>query len=114
MIAVIFEFTPVEGRFADYRALAEGLAEDVRNADGFLSIERFESITRKGKFVSLSFWRDEDAVARWRNLKQHRDAQRQGRGGIFASYRLRVAHVLRDYTMDERAQTPEDSVQVHG
>jgi heme-degrading monooxygenase HmoA len=114
MIAVIFEFTPVEGRFADYRALAEGLAEDVRNADGFLSIERFESITRKGKFVSLSFWRDEEAVARWRNLQNHRDAQRQGRGGIFASYRLRVAHVLRDYTMDERAQVPEDSVQVHG
>jgi heme-degrading monooxygenase HmoA len=114
MIAVIFEFTPVEGRFADYQALAAGLAEDVRNADGFLSIERFESITSKGKFVSLSFWRDEEAVARWRNLQNHRDAQRQGRGGIFGSYRLRVAHVLRDYTMDERAQTPEDSVKAHG
>lgn len=114
MIAVIFEFTPVEGRFADYRALAEGLAEDVRNADGFLSIERFESITCKGKFVSLSFWRDEEAVARWRNLQNHRDAQRQGRGGIFGSYRLRVAQVLRDYTMDDRAQVPEDSVKAHG
>jgi heme-degrading monooxygenase HmoA len=114
MIAVIFEFTPVEGRFADYRALAEGLAEDVRNADGFLSIERFESITCKGKFVSLSFWRDEEAVARWRNLQNHRDAQRRGRGGIFGSYRLRVAQVLRDYTMDERAQVPEDSVKAHG
>jgi heme-degrading monooxygenase HmoA len=114
MIAVIFEFTPHEGRFADYKALAEGLAEDVRNADGFLSIERFESITSKGKFVSLSFWRDEEAVARWRNLQNHRDAQRQGRGSIFGSYRLRVAQVLRDYTMDERAQVPEDSAKVHG
>jgi heme-degrading monooxygenase HmoA len=114
MIAVIFEFTPVEGRFADYKALAEGLAEDVRDADGFLSIERFESITRPGKFVSLSFWRDEEAVARWRNLQKHRDAQRQGRGSIFGSYRLRVAQVLRDYSMDERAQVPEDSVKVHG
>jgi heme-degrading monooxygenase HmoA len=114
MIAVIFEFTPVEGRFADYKALAEGLAEDVRDADGFLSIERFESITQPGKFVSLSFWRDEESVARWRNLKNHRDAQREGRGSIFGSYRLRVAHVLRDYTMDERAQTPEDSVKAHG
>jgi heme-degrading monooxygenase HmoA len=114
MIAVIFEFTPVEGRFADYRALAEGLADDVRDADGFLSIERFESITTRGKFVSLSFWRDEEAVRRWRNLHAHRDAQRQGRGGIFASYRLRVAHVLRDYTMDERAQVPEDSAKAHG
>jgi heme-degrading monooxygenase HmoA len=114
MIAVIFEFTPIEGRFADYKALADGLAEDVRNFDGFISIERFESITNKGKFVSLSFWRDEEAVRKWRNLQKHREAQKQGRGGIFRSYRLRVAQVLRDYTRDERAQTPADSVQVHG
>ena len=114
MIAVIFEFTPREGRFADYKTLAEGLAEDVRNFDGFISIERFESITNKGKFVSLSFWRDEEAVRNWRNVQKHREAQKQGRGGIFKSYRLRVAQVLRDYTSDERAQTPADSVQVHG
>ena len=114
MIAVIFEFTPRDGRFADYKALAEGLADDVRNADGFLSIERFESISNKGKFVSLSFWRDEEAVRNWRTLQKHREAQRQGRAGIFASYRLRVAQVMRDYTMDERSQTPKDSVQVHG
>ena len=114
MIAVIFEFTPLEGRFTDYKTLAEGLAEDVRKFDGFISIERFESITNKGKFVSLSFWRDEQAVRNWRNLQKHREAQRQGRGGIFGSYRLRVAQVLRDYTMDERAQAPGDSVKVHG
>jgi heme-degrading monooxygenase HmoA len=114
MIAVIFEFTPAEGRFADYKALAEGLADDVRNSEGFISIERFESITSKGKFVSLSFWRDEEAVRKWRNLQKHREAQKKGRGGIFKSYRLRVANVLRDYSMDERAQTPSDSVQVHG
>ena len=114
MIAVIFEFTPIEGRFADYKALADGLAEDVRNFDGFISIERYESITSKGKFVSLSFWRDEEAVRKWRNLQKHREAQKKGRGGIFRSYRLRVAQVLRDYTRDERAQTPADSVQVHG
>ena len=114
MIAVIFEFTPAEGRFADYKALAEGLAEDVRNSKGFISIERFESITNKGKFLSLSFWRDDEAVRKWRNLQKHREAQKKGRGGIFRSYRLRVANVLRDYSMDERAQTPADSVQVHG
>ena len=114
MIAVIFEFTPVEGRFADYKALADGLADDVSNSDGFISIERFESITTKGKFVSLSFWRDEEAVRKWRNLQKHREAQKKGRGGIFKSYRLRVAQVLRDYTMDERAQVPADSVKVHG
>ena len=114
MIAVIFEFTPVEGRFADYKALADGLADDVSNSDGFISIERFESITSKGKFVSLSFWRDEEAVRKWRNLQKHREAQKKGRGGIFKSYRLRVAHVLRDYTLDERAQAPADSVKVHG
>ena len=114
MIAVIFEFTPLDGRFADYKSLAEGLAEDVRQFDGFISIERFESISNRGKFVSLSFWRDEEAVRKWRNLQKHREAQKKGRGGIFRSYRLRVANVLRDYSMDERAQTPADSVQVHG
>ncbi|HYY60903.1 MAG TPA: antibiotic biosynthesis monooxygenase [Burkholderiales bacterium] len=114
MIAVIFEFTPIEGRFADYKALADGLAEDVRNFDGFISIERFESITNKGKFVSLSFWRDEEAVRKWRNLQKHREAQKKGRGSIFRSYRLRIAEVRRDYTMDERTQAPADSVQVHG
>jgi heme-degrading monooxygenase HmoA len=114
MIAVIFEFTPIEGRFADYKALAEGLADDVAKSDGFISIERFESIGTKGKFVSLSFWRDEDSVKKWRNLQKHREAQKQGRSVIFASYRLRIAEVLRDYTMDERAQAPKDSVKVHG
>jgi len=114
MIAVIFEFTPIEGHFADYKALAEGLADDVNKAEGFISIERFESISTKGKFVSLSFWRDEDCVRKWRNLQKHREAQKKGRGGIFESYRLRIAQVLRDYTMDERAQAPKDSVKVHG
>ena len=114
MIAVIFELTPAEGRFKDYIALAEGLVEDLRKSDGFISIERFESISTKGKYVSLSFWRDEEAVRKWRNLQKHREAQSKGRGGIFASYRLRVAQVMRDYTMDERGQTPKDSQQVHG
>ena len=114
MIAVIFEFTPIEGRFADYKALAEGLADDVNRAEGFISIERFESISNKGKFVSLSFWRDEEAVRNWRNVQKHREAQKKGRGSIFKSYRLRIAEVRRDYTMDERAQAPADSVKVHG
>lgn len=114
MIAVIFEFTPAEGRFADYKALAEALADDVRRIEGFISIERFESITQKGKFVSLSFWRDEEAVKRWRNVQKHREAQAQGRAGIFASYRLRVCQVLRDYTLDRRGEAPKDSAAVHG
>ncbi len=114
MIAVIFELTPAEGRFPDYIALAEGLVDDLRKSDGFISIERFESISTKGKFVSLSFWRDEEAVRKWRNLQKHRGAQKKGRGGIFKSYRLRIAQVVRDYTMDERSETPKDSQQVHG
>jgi heme-degrading monooxygenase HmoA len=114
MIAVIFEFTPAEGRFPDYMALVETLRQDLAKAEGFISLERFESITHQGKFVSLQFWRDEDCVRRWRNLQKHREAQKKGRGGIFKSYRLRIASVLRDYTMDERAQAPADSVQVHG
>ena len=114
MIAVIFEFTPAEGRFADYKTLAEGLNDEVRNFDGFISIERFQSISDQGKFVSLSFWRDEEAVRRWRNVQKHREAQKKGRGGIFSTYRLRVAQVLRDYSMQERGEAPADSVKAHG
>jgi len=114
VIAVIFEFTPTEGRFPDYMALVETLREDLAKAEGFISLERFESITTKGKFLSLQFWRDEESVRKWRNLQKHREAQKKGRGGIFKSYRLRIAQVSRDYTMDERAQAPQDSVQVHG
>jgi heme-degrading monooxygenase HmoA len=114
MIAVIFEFTPAEGRFPDYMAIVDTLREDLARADGFISLERFESITNKGKFVSLQFWRDEQSVSKWRNLQKHREAQRKGRGGIFKSYRLRIATVLRDYEMDKRAQAPQDSVAVHG
>jgi len=114
MIAVIFEFTAAEGRFPDYRQLAEGLSAEVRGFDGFISIERFQSISDPSRFVSLSFWRDEQAVRNWRNLQQHRQAQAKGRGGIFSAYRLRVCEVLRDYSMQERAQAPEDSVAAHG
>jgi heme-degrading monooxygenase HmoA len=114
VIAVIFEFTPAEGRFADYMALVDTLRADLAEAEGFISLERFESITSKGKFVSLQFWRDEECVRKWRNVQKHREAQKQGRARIFKSYRLRIAQVLRDYTMDERAQAPEDSLKVHG
>ena len=114
MIAVIFEFSPAEGRFADYQRLAEGLNEEVRKSDGFISIERFQSISNSDKFVSLSFWRDERAVRKWRNLQQHREAQAKGRGGIFSAYRLRVCQVLRDYGNEQRGEAPQDSVAAHG
>jgi len=114
MIAVIFEFTPTEGSFPDYMKLVGELKPELDKAEGFISLERFESITTPGKFVSLQFWRDEACVANWRNLHKHREAQKQGRGGIFASYRLRIAGVTRDYTMGARAQAPADSVALHG
>lgn len=114
MIAVIFEFTAAEGRFADYKALAEGLGEEVRKFDGFISIERFQSISDPQRFVSLSFWRDEEAVRNWRNLQKHREAQGKGRGGIFSAYRLRVCNVIRDYGMQERHEAPKDSQRIHG
>jgi heme-degrading monooxygenase HmoA len=114
MIAVIFEFTPAPGRFPDYMALVETLKPELARAEGFISLERFESITTPGKFVSLQFWRDEASVAKWRNLQKHREAQKLGRGGIFASYRLRIAGVIRDYTMEARAGAPSDSIAAHG
>ena len=113
MIAVIFEFTPAEGRFPDYMELVGTLKADLDKAEGFISLERFESITTKGKFVSLQFWRDEEAVRKWRNLQRHREAQKKGRAGIFETYRLRIASVVRDYTMDERTEAPEDSLSFH-
>jgi heme-degrading monooxygenase HmoA len=114
MIAVIFEFTPAPGRFPDYMELVGQLKPELAKAEGFVSLERFESITTPGKFVSLQFWRDEKSVAKWRKVQQHREAQKKGRGGIFASYRLRIAGVIRDYGMDDRVEAPSDSVAVHG
>lgn len=114
MIAVIFEFTPAEGRVQDYLELAAALKDEVQRADGFVSIERYSSLTTPGKYVSLSFWRDEDAVRKWRNVARHREAQARGRAGIFAGYRLRVASVLRDYALEDRGQAPGDSVALHG
>jgi heme-degrading monooxygenase HmoA len=82
--------------------------------DGFISIERFQSVANPEKILSLSFWRDEAAVRQWRNLEEHRRVQEAGRESIFADYRLRVAEVMRDYGMTERAQAPADSRQTHG
>ena len=109
MIAVIFEVVPAPGRRQDYLELAAGLKTELERIDGFISIERFESLTNPGKILSLSIWRDEDAVKRWRNVEGHRAAQAKGRGGVFADYRLRVASVIRDYGMFERGQAPSDS-----
>jgi heme-degrading monooxygenase HmoA len=114
MIAVIFEVVPAHGRRQDYLDIAAALKPELEKIDGFISIERFASLTNEGKILSLSIWRDEDAVKRWRNLEAHRAAQAKGRGGIFADYRLRVASVIRDYGMFEREQAPSDSRKWHG
>ena len=114
MIAVIFELWVGERR-QDYFDLAAELRPLLDKADGFISIERFESLSESGKFLSLSFWRDEAAVAAWRQVEQHRAAQAKGRAGIFLDYRLRVADVLRDYgKAARREQAPADSRVVHG
>jgi len=113
MIAVIFEVWPAPGRKDDYLAIAAALREDLVRIDGFISVERFQSLTDPDKLLSLSFWRDEDAVMRWRTQARHRHSQSQGRAGIFADYRLRVAAVLRDYGLSDRAAVPADSKAVH-
>jgi heme-degrading monooxygenase HmoA len=114
MIAVIFEVEPSAGRRDAYLDLAADLKPALQGIDGFISVERFESLATPGKLLSLSFWRDEDAVKAWRNTDRHRLAQAAGRGGVFADYRLRIAHVLRDYGLDDRAEAPADSRQAHG
>jgi len=113
MIAVIFEVIPARGLKQAYLDLAETLRPALQKMDGFISIERFESLTTEGKILSLSIWRDEEAVRRWRQFEGHRGAQTKGRTGIFADYRLRVASVMRDYGMTEREQAPADSRAIH-
>ena len=113
MIAVIFEVWPAAGRQDDYLAIAAALRADLERIDGFISVERFQSLTDPKKLLSLSFWRDEKAVKAWRTQDKHRAGQAKGRGGVFADYRLRVASVLRDYGMAERDQAPDDSRAVH-
>jgi heme-degrading monooxygenase HmoA len=111
MIAVIFEVWP--DRREDYLDIAAKLRPMLQAIDGFISVERFESITEKGKMLSLSFFRDEEAVQAWRNIAEHRTAQAAGRSGVFKDYRLRIAGVIRDYGMTDRAQAPTDSNKLH-
>lgn len=113
MIAVIFELTPDPDHRDRYLEIAADLRPLLDGIDGFISIERFQSLSDPQKLLSLSFWRDEAAVTQWRTLQKHREAQSEGRAEVFQNYRLRVASVLRDYGMDEREQAPEDSRKSH-
>src|SRR5579863_4038978 len=114
MIAVIFEVWPVPERKQTYLDIAGALRPQLEQIDGFISIERFESLSEPGKILSLSFFRDEEAVQAWRNTDDHRAAQEQGRAGVFRDYRLRIGGVMRDYGMTRREQAPEDSRAHHG
>jgi heme-degrading monooxygenase HmoA len=113
MIAVIFEVTPRDGEQSTYFDIAAGLREELQTIDGFISVERFESLTTQGKFLSLSFWRDEAAVKAWRTRSSHREAQSRGRASVFSDYRLRVAQIVRDYGLNERHEAPADSLATH-
>lgn len=114
MIAVIFEVWPNADRKGDYLDIAAELRPHLEAIDGFISVERFESISEPGKMLSLSFFRDEEAVKAWRSTGLHRAAQARGRREVFGNYRLRIAGVMRDYGMDERAEAPDDSRKAHG
>jgi heme-degrading monooxygenase HmoA len=114
MIAIIFEVYPAEGQKDAYLDIAATMRPLVAEIEGFISVERFQSLTDPDKLLSISFFEDEAAVERWRALSAHRGAQTKGRGGVFADYRLRVAHVLRDYGMDARDEAPVDSRDAHG
>ena len=113
MIAVIFEVFPANGARDEYLDMAAELKPLLEKADGFISIERFESLYTPGKLLSLQFWRDDAALTAWRNVHEHRAAQSIGRAGLFTDYRLRIASVIRDYGMHERAEAPADSRAMH-
>jgi heme-degrading monooxygenase HmoA len=114
MHAVIFEVWPKEEGRQEYLDIAAALRPTLEKMDGFISIERFQSLTDPGKILSLSFWRDDAAIAGWRQVESHRRAQAKGRGEIFRDYRLRIAAVIRDYGMSEREEAPKDSRERHG
>ena len=113
MIAVIFEAIPEPGRQQEYLDIAAALRPQLDHIDGFVSIERYQSLTNPGRILSLSFWRDEEAVAEWRSLESHRAAQSRGRREVFRDYRLRVAQVVRDYGLRDRDEAPRDSRRFH-
>ncbi len=114
MIAVIFEVWPHPEHRQAYLDWAAELRPQLEQMEGFLSIERFQSLTDPDKVLSVSFWRDEACLAKWRNLEAHRTAQKAGRGKLFRDYHLRIGEVIRDYSLDDRAQAPEDSRRLHG
>lgn len=113
MITVIFEVQLKENKTAEYLEIASQLLPLLQKIDGFISIERFQSLANPEKILSLSFWRDEEAVKQWRGLMEHRTAQEAGRATIFADYTLRVAHVLREYGLNDREGAPQDSQTYH-
>ena len=114
MVAVIFEVWPHPDHRAGYLEWAAELKSELLKMDGFISIERFQSLTDPDKLLSLQFWRDESCLAAWRNLEAHRAAQSAGRSTLFREYRLRIAEVIRDYGLNEREQAPADSRAAHG
>ena len=113
MLAVLFELEPRPAKTAEYLDEAAALAPLLEQIDGFISMERFESLTHPGRILSLSLWRDEAAIAQWRNMEAHRHAQAKGRSDIFSDYRLRVADVVRDYGLSDRSAAPNDSKAHH-
>lgn len=113
MIAIIFEVEPFPEQKQNYLDIAASLKPLLEEIDGFISVERFQSLTNEGKILSLSLFRDEKAVENWRQLEKHRGAQSKGRSSVFKDYRIRVAGVIRDYGMFDRAQAPDDSRVTH-
>ena len=109
MIAIVFEVQPAPGKRGAYLDWAADLRSELEKMEGFISVERFESLTTPGKLLSLSLWEDEAAVDRWRNHPVHRKAQAAGRGELFADYRLRVVSVIRDYGPTDREEAPADA-----
>lgn len=113
MIAVIFEAFPAKGKWDEYLDIAARLRPELSKIQGFISVERFQSIANPEKVLSLSFWKDEESITQWRNKEMHRMAQKEGRSSIFDNYRIRIASVARDYGMNDREQAPADSKIMH-
>src|SRR5690242_18647985 len=108
MIAAILEVYVKEEHRQEYLDIAAQLRPLLDDIDGFISVERFESLYTPGKLISLSFWRDEEAIAAWQQVREHHIAQAKGRSTIFEDYRMKIARVMWDYSKHDRAQAPQN------
>ena len=96
MFCVLFAVHPKPDRWDAYLAYAKSLKPELERIDGFIENVRYRSLTREGWLLSLSSWRDEKSLVRWRTQGEHHEVQKKGRSEVFLDYHLRVGQLTKD------------------